>query len=146
MSHTVKVQTSFTLEQIDQLKSALEILGWSLATNAQCRQYAGRSTQYPWVAVNPDKSSNAYDVGIKTEAAVTDEEGYVSTPLAMETDFYGGSVGRTLGDNMASLKVEFAEQAIRDSFADQTQCVSVTMDAETGDRIVEIEIGNSTTY
>ena len=107
MSHTVRVAVQFKVTELPQLTRALEVLGWKLVQNGQARQYGGTSTSYPYVAVNPDKTVAGYDVGIKAEGEA----------LGFYTDFYGGSVGKTLGEGFFKLKQEFASAVIEDEAA-----------------------------
>jgi len=125
MSHTVKVAVQFKVTERPQLTRAMAALGWTLVQNGQARQYGGTSMGYPYVAVNPDKTGSGYDVGIKPEGGV----------LGFYTDFYGGSVGKTLGEGFFKLKQEFASAVIEDEFPN----ASLTRQRdEQGNIIVEI--------
>ena len=126
MSHTVKVAVQFKTKELTQLERALTRLGWSLAHDASARGYNGQSAKYQHVAVNPDKTYSGYDVGIKEEGE----------NLGFYTDFYGGSVARTLGEGFTKLKQEFAAAVIEDEYPNAT--INRSTDAS-GNILLEVE-------
>lgn len=126
MSHTVKVKTQIRVSEHNQLVKALQRLGWNVAENAAVRQYAGVSNDYPLAAINPDKSGIGYDVGIKQKDGVYE----------FFTDFYQGSVAKTLGEDFSKLKQEFAAAVVEDEFPNATVTRNV---AENGDILLEVE-------
>jgi len=125
MSHTVKVKVEFKVTELPQLSTALKALGWHLVENAEARQYNGRKT-YRWVAINPDKSTSGYDVGISQKGE----------QLELYTDFYNGSVERTLGAHLCKLKQEFAVAVVEDEFPNAN---IIRTNQKDGNVLLEIE-------
>ena len=106
MSHTVKIKVQYKVSEAGQLEKAFKTLGWGFVENASAREYSGRSSTYPYVAVNPEKVGNAYDIGIKSEGG----------NLGLFTDMWGGSVERGLGKGFSKLNQEFAAAVIENGF------------------------------
>lgn len=105
MSHTVKIAVQFKTSEFSQLTTAFKALHWGVIANGTARQYSGTKS-YPFVAVNPDKTQQGYDIGIvKGEKEVN-----------LFSDFYGGSVECTLGRDLNKLKQEFAAAVIENEF------------------------------
>jgi hypothetical protein len=110
MSHSVKLDAKFKIDQKDSLRRAFENLGWSLKENSTARTYSydeAKSTKYPLVAVNPQ--SNGYDLGLQ----FNDKTGEIE----VIGDFYGGSVAASLGQNLDRLKQENQACVFEDHFA-----------------------------
>ena len=126
MSHTVKIQVTFKAAELPQLNKAFVVLGWTVANNTSARQYTGRSETYPMVAVNPDKGASGYDIGMRIKGE----------NVEMFSDFYGGSIERSLGPALAKLKQEYAAAVVEDSYPN----ASVTRTHDTaGNLLLEIE-------
>jgi hypothetical protein len=127
MSHTVKIAVQFKTSEVAQLKKALEVKGWALEENATSRQYAGRvEGPYRYVAKNPSNEGNAYDIGINVKGE----------NLELLSDFYGGSIEKSLGANLQGLKQEFAAAVIEDEYPNAT--ITRTLDNE-GNLILDLE-------
>lgn len=105
MSHQVKVNVQFKVENFDALKTAFSKLGWNVVENANSRTYTG-TTAFPLVAVNPDTDKHVHDIGMSLGQEFVD----------MTTDFYGGSIEKTLGQELGKLKQEFAAAVIEKHF------------------------------
>lgn len=108
MSHTVKINTQF--KRLDPLKAAFKALGWEIKEKSKLRTYPGdpqANKTFDWVAVNPSKESNAYDIGIMQNG----EE------LGVFCDFFGGSISKQLGSELKGLKKEYAMQVIEEMYA-----------------------------
>lgn len=128
MSHTVKIKTKFT--QFDSLKKALDKLGWKIKENAKIRTYPGDSVgQKTWqyVGVNPE---NGYDVGLEVNKTTGEIEVY--------GDFYGGTIAKTLGNDLNVLKQQYAAQVIEDEYAWEGYNVNVEK-LKNGDWEVTVE-------
>lgn len=126
MSHTVKIAVSFKAAEIPILRKALAAKGWQLVENAMSRQYTGNAGPYRYVAVNPAKGYNAYDIGINV----------VGDNLELMSDFYGGSIEASLGTQLQGLKQEYAAAVIEDEYQNAT--ISRSTDAH-GNLILEVE-------
>lgn len=108
MSHTSKIEIQIKAEHISTLLRAFKTLGWENTENATMRTYKGRSSErYQYVAINPDKVQQAYDVGMTINGGTNDIEFF--------TDYYGGSVAHTLGEDMCNLRQEFVAQTALES-------------------------------
>ncbi len=123
MSHTVKIQTKFT--QLNALKKAFEHFGWSIVENAKARTYSGDPKQhdkYAYVAINPDKSTDrVFDVGVNVGA---------NGELEVFCDMWGGSIARSLGENMNKLRQEYAYRVIEEKYAYEGASVFRTENAD----------------
>jgi hypothetical protein len=129
MSHTADIETQFKISEFNILKKAFEKLGWKIVENQGVRSYYGQEKRtFQYVAVNPSLDENAYDVGI---SAGKDN-------FSLHTDYYGGSVAKTLGAEMGLLKQEYAFAIAEDEYA-WTGQVDRTMDSN-GDILVDITI------
>ena len=109
MSHTVKIQAKFRTECLDSFKRALANFGWQTKENSTARTYPGdpaQHTKYSLVAVNPE---NGYDLGVQLNEKTGE--------LEVLGDFYGGSIAKTLGQNLDKLKQEYSCCVIEDRFA-----------------------------
>lgn len=126
MSHTVKIAVSFKTAEIPVLRKALAAKGWTLVENAMSRQYTGTVGPYRYVAVNPGKGYNSYDIGINVNGE----------NLEFMTDFYGGSIEASLGQQLNGLKQEYAAALIEDEYPNAT--VSRSTDAH-GNLILDVE-------
>jgi hypothetical protein len=121
MSHTVKIQTKFKNENFNAFRRALEHHGWTLKENDKARTYPGdpaQHTNYPFVAVNPQ--ANGYDIGLRVE------EGDIS----VFCDFYGGSITKTLGQDLNELRKEYAFRVIEERLANEGYSVSRTINQD----------------
>lgn len=106
MSHQVKVNVQFKVENFESLKTAFSRLGWNVVENGSSRTYTNNMT-YPWVAVNPDTTGNhVHDIGMSLGEEFVD----------MTTDLYGGSIEKSLGTDLCKLKQEFAATVIENHF------------------------------
>ena len=127
MSHTVKIAVKFKTAELPQLRKALTAKGWTLIENGTSRQYNGRvEGPYAYVAVNPSKAHNAYDIGINVRGE----------NLELLSDFYGGSIEASLGPQLQGLKQEYAAAVIEDEYPNAT--VSRSTDAN-GNLLLEVE-------
>lgn len=107
MSHTVKIKTEF--KNWDTLVKTFNQLKWTIQTKAKLlRTYPSdpaKGKLYDYIAVNPD--THGYDVGIEVDA-----EGNIS----LHCDFFGGSIARTLGNQMCTLKKEYVINVTKENF------------------------------
>ena len=126
MSHTVKIAVTFKTAEVHVLRKALAVFGWQLVENAMSRQYTGTVGPYRYVAVNPGKDRTAYDIGINVQGE----------NLEFMTDFYGGSIERSLGAQLQGLKQEYAAAMIEDEYPNAT--VSRSTDAH-GNLTLDVE-------
>ena len=126
MSHTVKVAVAFKTAEIPSLRKAFEAKGWTLIENAMSRQYNGEVGPYRYVAKNPGRDHNSYDIGINVNGE----------NLEFMTDTWGGSVERSLGSGLGGLKQEFAVAVIEDEYPNAT--VVRSTDAH-GNVLLEVE-------
>lgn len=126
MSHTVKIAVSFKAAEVHILRRALEAKGWTLIENAMSRQYTGTVGPYRYVAVNPAKDRTAYDIGINVQGE----------NLEFMTDFYGGSIERSLGAQLNGLRQEYAAAVIEDEYPNAS--VNRSTDAH-GNLILDVE-------
>lgn len=126
MSHTVKIEVQFKAAEMPQLTKAFQVFGWTVVNSASARQYTGRSETYPMVAVNPDKGTSGYDIGMRIKGE----------NVELFSDFYGGSIERSLGAKLAGLKQEYAAAVVEDSYPNAT--VTRTRDNQ-GNLMLEIE-------
>lgn len=126
MSHTVKIDVAFKAAEIHILRKALTAKGWQLQENTMSRQYTGQAGPYRYVAVNPGKAGNSYDIGINVDGENLD----------FRTDYYGGSIEASLGPQLQGLKQEFAAAVIEDEYPNAT--VSRSTDAS-GNIILDVE-------
>lgn len=103
MSHTVKIETN--IKFINPLKAALATFGWEVEENTKGMTYIGMSKEtYDYVAKNPKRGG--YDLLINMGDGKLD----------ISTDFYGGSVAATLGQNLEKLKQEYAYRVIEEHY------------------------------
>lgn len=108
MSHTVEVKVKFKLDQAGALEKAFRNLNWSWLENSTMKEYSGQGNKkFRFVAKNPSKEYNAYDVGFEL-----DKDGNL-TPF---TDLYGGNVEGQLGKDFVKLKGEYTYNVIEDHF------------------------------
>lgn len=126
MSHTVAIKTE--LNNWTMLEKTLNQLGWVLKQKSKGRTYPSdpdRNKIYDWLAVNPQ---DGYDVGISLDA-----EGNVS----LHYDPFGGSVERTLGKGLSSLKRDYVLNVTRDHY-DEVEIMEQLAD---GSMIIEADDG-----
>lgn len=126
MSHTVQIQTQF--KKFDTLVKAFNKIGWTIKESSTARTYPSdpaRHTVYPHIAVNPQ---TGYDVGI----TVSDKG-----EIGIHYDPYGGSVERTLGSKLSTLKKEYVMEVTREEFED----VQILEMLEDGSIILEADDG-----
>lgn len=129
MSHTEDIKTQFYTSEFKNLTKAFEKLGWKIVQNQGVRSYHGQEKRtFDYVALNPKSGSDAYDVGISNGNDV----------FSLHTDYFGGSVASTLGENMSKLKQEYAYALAEDEYAWSGQ-IERTMDAN-GDILVDITL------
>ena len=126
MSHFIKIDLKIKVSELSNLDAALTTLNWNLMQNATPRTYAGYSKPFKFVAVNPDKSRDGFDIGLEQ---VNDE-------FHFHTDYFGGSVERTLGKDLSLLKQEFAAEVIRDQYYG----AQISESMENGVRILEVMV------
>ena len=134
MSHTVKIQTKFT--QLDPLRKAFAHFGWVIKENSTARTYSSnedRTKVFPFLAVNPQTGSNAYDLGIQRNETTGE--------LDVLGDFYGGSVAQTLGENLSKLKGEYAYRVIEERYTYEGASVMRTVNQD-GSQTVNVEYAN----
>ena len=106
MSHTVKINAKFLASELPVLLKVFAKLGWVTQENELIRSYDRTTERFPIVAKNPDKEHRAYDIGLKIEGS----------EVQLYTDFYGGSVAKTLGPDLQILKQEYAVAVIEDEY------------------------------
>jgi len=127
MSHTVKINVKFKTTEFKQLTKAFSQLGWTINQNAHARQYSGTSPVYQHVAVNPEKGSRGYDIGITP---------LPTGELDLKSDFYGGSIEKSLGKDLNKLRQEFAVALVEDEWPNAT----ITRSADSaGNLLLEVE-------
>lgn len=126
MSHTVKIEVKFKTSELPQLEKAFKKLGWKIQQNTKARTYQGTTNSWNTVAVNPGTAAQDYDIGIVPNKG----------EVELFTDFYGGSVERTLGSKIGKLKQEFAAAVIEDEYPNAT--INRTVDNK-GNLIIEVE-------
>lgn len=129
MSHTVMIRGAWKASELPQLKEAFKTLGWKIVGNSTIRNFEGHKREFPLVALNPETGAQAYDVGIQMKV----EE----DRLTLHSDFYGGSIARTLGNDFVLLKQEYANAIIHSEFPNAV--FHHEMDAK-GNRLVTAEI------
>jgi hypothetical protein len=130
MSHTVSIEVKFS--ELTVLKNAFQSMGWNIVENTTMRTYGNSvdaSKVYQYVAQNPSKEYNAYDVGIEVNK---------NGEIKLYTDFYGGSVAKSLGENFSELKKEYAYKVIEDEYLFQGASVSKEVNKD-GTWIVTVE-------
>jgi hypothetical protein len=134
MSHSAKIQTKIT--QLEPLKRALEHFGWRVIENAKARTYEydpKKNQVYDFVAVNPEQATNmTFDLGIMRE-----ENG----ELSVSCDMWGGSIARSLGQNLETLKGEYAYRVIEQKYAIEGASVFRTI-KEDGTQEVDVEFAH----
>jgi hypothetical protein len=107
MSHQVKIATQFKVENFDSLKTAFNRLGWQVVESAESRTYGSGKQSYPFVAVNPDTCGyNVHDIGMSLGPELVE----------LTSDMYGGSIEKSLGNDLGKLKQEFAATVIENHF------------------------------
>jgi len=129
MSHTVAIKTQFN--NWEAFKSGLAKLGWEIKEKSKARTYPSdpdRNKIYDWIAVNPDKGYNAYDVGISQNA-----EGEIS----LHWDPYGGSIAKGLGQDFCELKKNYVV-AVTEQYYEEVQILEMLAD---GSIILEADDG-----
>ena len=130
MSHTAQIRNEFKVSEFSNLEKAFKHFGWNIVQNQVPRSYYNQEKRsFQHVAINPDTSSNAYDIGLELGS-----DGQVK----LFTDYYGGSVERTLGRDLGNLKQEYAYRVTEDEYAWSGQ-VSRTVD-ENGVMNVEVAL------
>ena len=130
MSHSAKIQTKFL--NLNALTKAFETYGWKIIQKAKARLYAydpKRDDVYDYVAVNPQKEGQAFDLGINVK-----ENG----ELDVYGDFWGGSIEASLGSNLGKLRGEYAYRVMEEKFAFEGATVFCTQNQD-GTRTVDVE-------
>jgi len=127
MSHTVKISTQF--KKWDTLVKTFNQLGWTMKENCKAKTYPSdpaRNTIYKHVAVNPE--AHGYDVGINISE---------SGEIELFWDPFGGSIERSLGRQMATLKKDYVINIAKEEFED-VQVLEMLAD---GSIIIEADDG-----
>jgi len=118
MSHTVEIKTEF--KDLSCLKSAIKTFGWSIKESGTRRAYNNNDPiVYDWVAVNPNKDSRAYDLGINTK----------HNKITVHGDFYGGSLAGAFGQELCKLKTAYVESVFADQFEGLGYMIEKTVDS-----------------
>lgn len=127
MSHTVAIKTQFN--NWEAFKTALAKLNWTIKEKSKINTYPsdpGRNTIYDNIAVNAQRGG--YDMGI-----VVNEKGEIS----LHYDPYGGSIYRTLGQDLAKLKQQYVV-AVTEQYYEDVQVLEMLAD---GTIILEADDG-----
>ena len=109
MSHSVDIKTQF--KNLNNLLSQFEKAGWTIVTGAKLNTYPSdprREEIHQYVAKNPQ--AGGYDVGVNVDA-----EGNTY----FVCDFFGGSIERSLGENMKNVKQGYALDELRRFMEDE---------------------------
>lgn len=129
MSHTVEIALEVKESEFSIFQKALEVFGWNIVENSKVRSYYDQDQKvYRYVALNPSKETNAYDIGLEIE----------NGKVKLLTDYYGGSVAKSLGENMNRLRQEYAIKIIEDEYAWSGQVVRAESVDENGDIMVDV--------
>lgn len=126
MSHFIKIDIKIKATEKECLFKALTTLKWEVVENAIPRSFERSGKHYTFVGVNPDTSTSGYDVGME------EVDGFI----VLATDYYGGSVEKTLGRDMGLLKQQFAAEVIQEQYWGSQ--ISQTM--EDGNLILEVTV------
>ena len=109
MSHSVDIKTQF--KNLGNLLSQFEKAGWTIVQNQKLHTYYSdprREEIHQYVAKNPQ--AGGYDVGVNV-----DQDGNAY----FVCDFFGGSIERSLGENMKSIKQGYALDELRRFMEDE---------------------------
>ncbi len=99
MSHVTPVKMGIT--NMDTLETAAKSLGCTVEKNATARLYGNQTKNGEMVIRIP---GSPYDVAVNRQKDGT---------LLLETDFWGGHVGKKLGDRLGKLKQQYAVEKTR---------------------------------
>ena len=107
MSDSVAYETVY--QNMEALTEAFNALNWKIVENATRRTHPidpRKNEKFNLVAVNPDKDTVAYDIGI--------QEG--SGPVQLIWDPYGGSIRKHLGEKFAKLNTQYCLAVARKNY------------------------------
>jgi hypothetical protein len=128
MSHSVNIKTQF--KNISNLLKQFEKAGWVITYDAKCNTYPSdprKDELHRYVAVNPAKGG--YDVGIDIDG---ENNAY------FVCDFFGGSIERSLGQNMKKIKQGYALDELKKFMSEEDLDYTVT-ELATGELVVTAE-------